>query len=321
MKKLLEIFTNHKHAIIWTICYIFIMWAVLYFLFNFSIFNGAQWHKLAHAQLHGIAGFAFGLLILSALPLYIATTTLIIRNKKPLITIPKPNIKLPLLTKETSTTPVANDTEPTPTKPTEQEPELPDDLPPELHSIFIRARNRIDTYEQCAPTTTPNAASPDTGTPNDTLPLPMDFDIQLDNIPGMNDTPVFNTPVFTDINFDDTTEESDNTSTQALPDNQKIIEHLTATNTTFTQIDDMIITDKHAIITHSDSDFWVIDNENWFANGKTRPSPIKKIQEYATQHNLSPVIYLESTNIMDLDIHISTWQSEGIIIISTPDEL
>ena len=321
MKKILKNLTLHKHVIIWTIFYTAIMWTVLYFMFNFNLFNATQWHKLARAELHGFAGFVFGLLILAALPLYIATTTLIIRNKKPLITIPKPNIKLPSLTKQEPTPPTATDTT-TPSEPTEKNPELPVDLPPELHSVFIRARNRISAYEQ-RPLPT-DSTTPDTSTPeptNTTLPLPTDFDIQLNDIPGMNEAQNFTAPIFTDINFDDTEDELYNTDTQTTTDNQTIIKHLTATNATFSQIDDIIITNKHAIITHNDSDFWVIDDENWFANGKTRPSPANKIKDFAIEHNLTPVIYLESTNIMDLDTHIKSWESDGIIVITKPEEL
>ena len=95
MKKITDIFKNHKHAIHWTIGYIIVMWAILYFLFNFNMFDGHMWHRLMHARLHGFAGHVFGLLILAALPLYMASTTLIIRTKKPLITVPLPKIPLP----------------------------------------------------------------------------------------------------------------------------------------------------------------------------------------------------------------------------------
>ena len=136
----------------------------------------------------------------------------------------------------------------------------------------------------------------------------------------MNDTPNLNAPVFTEITFDEADIEPANTNTPA-PNNNKIIEHLSKTNTQFDITDDIVSTATHAIITHSDSDFWVVDNENWFANGKTQTSPINKIQEFATAHNLIPVIYLESTNIMDLDEHIQSWTTAGITVITNPEEL
>lgn len=318
MKKFFEILKAHKYAILWTICYIFAMWAILQFMFNFSIFNGAQWAKLARAELHGFAGFVFGLLILSALPMYIATTTLIIRNKKPLITIPMPKISLQKTSKEIETkTPAPSETP----QPAEKEEEkLPDDLPPELHGVFIRARNRISAYEQSTATTdtqTPDIAATESQA---ALPLPADFDLQLNDIPGMDSAPDFTAPVFTDITFGDDTETEPHTEND-ISDNQKLIDYLTNTGTPFNITSDIITTDTHAIITHSDSDFWVIDNENWFANGKTRPSPINKIKDFAIEHGLIPVIYLESKNIMDIDTHIKSWQTDGIIVIASPEEI
>ena len=320
MKNILELLKSHKYAIIWTIFYVLLVWFILYFLFNFSIFNAAQWHKLARAELHGFAGFVFGLLILSALPLYIATTTLIIRNKKPLITIPTPKIALPKITKKTE------NNAPTPATSTEaaeeKEEKLPDELPPELHSIFIRMRNRISAYDQSIATMpdtpTPNIDIPETS--NFSLPLPTDFDIELNDVPGTDNTTDFSVPVFTDITFEDNSAPTDNTEVKDI-NNKKMIEFLSNNNTPFVTSADIIATDTHAIITHSDSDFWVIDNENWFANGKTRPSPISQVQQFATKHNLTPVIYLESTNIMDLDTHVKSWKSNGIIVITSPEEL
>lgn len=320
MKKILQIFNTHKYAIIWTICYIAIVWAILNFMFNFSIFNTAQWHKLAHAELHGFAGFVFGLLILAMLPLYIATTTLIIRTKKPLVTIPIPKIKpINLVKKNQNTTPIKTPEEVTTPKTEEKQQEtLPDELPPELHSAFIRARNRISAYEQITPCSSANITEIDEQ-PGNGFPLPTDFDVQLNTIPGINSTPNFSTPVFTDIQFDTTPLPP--SSTLENSDNKQITEYLTKQNIPFRITDDIITTDTYAIITHNDSDFWVIDTDNWFANGKTRPSPINQIQQFATEHNLIPVIYLESTNIMDIDTHIKQWESNNIIVITSPDEL
>ena len=323
MKKIFKIFSEHKYAIIWTICYVAITWAVLYFMFNFSIFNGAQWHKLAHAQLYGFAGFVFGILILSALPLYIATTTLIIRTKKPLVTIPVPKVNLPKWPAKAKQVPTPEPTI-TPTQETINTPvtheSLPDELPLELHSAFINARNRINVTQIAIPQADTNQSHIQSDT-SDALPLPSDFDIELNNIPGMDDTPSFNVPVFTDINFDQDDTDTPTTTTDNYSDNTDLIKFLSDNNIEHNIHDDIVTTPTHAIITHSDNNFWVIDNENWFANGKTRPALQKKIKEFATEHNLTPVIYLASQNIMDIDTHIKQWQSDGIIIIATPDEL
>ena len=117
MKRISEILSTHRHAIIWTACYIMVMWTILYFLFRFNMFSGHMWNRLFHAQLHGFAGFVFGILILAALPLYIASTALIVRTKKPLITIPKN--PLTKLTNRLQPVPVQSDT---PTDTTEKSP-------------------------------------------------------------------------------------------------------------------------------------------------------------------------------------------------------
>lgn len=328
MKKISKILTEHKYAIIWTICYMAITWAVLYFMFKFNIFNGGQWHKLAHAQLHGFAGFVFGILILSALPLYIATTTLIIRTKKPLVTIPVPKVPLPKWpTKPTPATPTPCDSpdkditaEEKTTPDQEPQPELPAEIPPELHGAFIRARSRINIIQINNPqdTSDESTIAPEA---NDILPLPSDFDIELDNMPGMDDTPSFNIPVFTDISFDQENTENATTTIHGNYDNTDLIKYLTKNNIEHSIHDDIVTTPTHAIITHSDENFWVIDNENWFANGQTRPALQKTITEFATEHNLTPVIYLATQNIMDIDAHIKQWESSGIIVITSPDEL
>lgn len=323
MKKIYKILSDHKYAIIWTGVYIFITWAILFFIFNFSIFNTAQWHKLAHAQLHGFAGFVFGILILSALPLYIATTTLIIRTKKPLVTIPVPQITLPKWPAKNKPTPVA---EPTPTpehnEQIQEDKKLPDELPLELHSVFIRAQSRINIAPIIPPQNTTDESTTTTSGTDDILPLPSDFDIKLDDIPGMNDAPSFDIPVFTDISFNTNDTDSNTiTSTQDSTDISDLTEYLNKKNIEHSVHDDIVATPTHAIITHNDENFWVIDNENWFANGKTRPALQKTITEFATEHNLTPVIYLATKNIMDIDAHIEQWQHDDIIVITSPDEL
>ena len=323
MKKIYKFLSEHKYAIIWSVFYIAATWAVLYFMFKFNIFNGTQWHKLAHAQLHGFAGFVFGILILSALPLYIATTTLIIRTKKPLVTIPVPKVNLPKWLTNAKQAPTAEPTT-TPTQETNNTPvthePLPDELPLELHSAFINARNRISITQIAAPQADTNRPSIQSDT-SDTLPLPSDFDIELNDIPGMDDIPSFNVPVFTDINFDQDDTDIQTTTTHDNSDNTDLIKFLTENNIEHSIHDDIVTTPTHAIITHSDENFWVIDNENWFANGKTRPALQKKIKEFANEHNLTPVIYLAAQNIMDIDTYIEQWQSDGIIVITSPNKL
>ena len=167
MNKILDFIKSHKYAIIWTLCYIATTWAILYFMFDFSIFSSAQWHHLMRAQLRGFPGFVFGILILAALPLYVATTTLIVRTKQPLITIPVPKIKIPTFLKSASTEP-APIPQPESENPTlgpdevDTPTELPPDIPAELRVAFIRARNNIGRIQTSAFNTPHQTPTPET---------------------------------------------------------------------------------------------------------------------------------------------------------------
>ena len=301
MKKILKSLSDHKHFIIWTICYIFVLWAVLYYMFGFCIFNNAQWHRLAHSQLYGFVGFVFGAIIFAAIPLYVSTSALIIRTKKPLITIPLPKW-LKICNEKKSDTPEPQpDTEQKP-----DEPELDPSIPPEIRSAFIRARKHpLDIQINLS---TPESES-DTDTMSDEiLPLPSDFDISFDTNSEQNNDVI---PTFTDFNFGDTTDT--NTS--------DVIEYLNQTNTEYTVIDDIIVTKTHAIAVHDDSDFWVCDNEQWFATGKSKPSPVLAVKSVAEQNNVKPVLYLAETNIMDIDTLTAQWESDGISVITDINNL
>ncbi|MBR5153466.1 MAG: hypothetical protein IKW57_01585 [Alphaproteobacteria bacterium] len=342
MKQIIETLKSHKHAVIWTICYVCIMWAILYFMFNFNLFSMHQWHRLLRAELHGFAGFVFGILMLAALPLYVASTTLIIRTKKPLITIQFPKIKIPqfLQPKKTgetaprATTPAASET-PSLGPDEENTPaELPEDLPAELRIAFIRARNKIGTVQTSIfnsidkqpaiqVTDTPTISSQNTEP--DTLPLPTDFDIEIPD-----ESPVFTDfPTFTEINFDTPDTESEPTPEPKTPesnfdtlvDNSEIINHLTTTGTEYTTHEEFVITPTHVITTHSDPNFWVADTDNWFASGAVRPSPIKRLKSISESENLTPVLYLAATNIMDLEKLQPEWESAGIRIITSVSDL
>ena len=330
MKKLWDFIKSHKYAIIWTICYITVTWVILYFLFNFSIFNRAQWHQLAHAQLRGFPGFVFGILVLAALPLYVATTTLIIRTKKPLISIPIPKIKIPLFS-ATAAAP-APESDPTPETPTlgpdesDTPAELPDDMPAELRFAFIRARNNIGRIQTSAfnspHSTIITEPTPQSEITPDTFPLPTDFDTDISY-----DTPYEQSdiPTFTEINFDTIEAPQPNDSTPTTNDNPndntELVNYLTQNAKPHTIDDNIVITDTHAIVTHSDTDFWVADTENWFAAGRICPSPIIRVQDAATKHNRTPAIYLATRNIMDIDKLIPEWESAGITVITDLSEI
>lgn len=321
MKPIFDLFKNHRHALIWTACYVCAMWVILKSMFNFDMFSAYQWHKLLNAQLHGFAGFVFGILILAAGPLYIATTTLIVRKKAPLVTIPKP--KFPQCIKRPLPEPEKKEEEKKPVPKPERS-----DIPLEMHAAFARARHRIAVMPNPTITAQPKPEIPEQSTPD--LPLPTDFDLNLDFDTPDSDTS-FAAPTFTDITFDqdDTPPVDENiladildtSDSDTAPDTSALTKYLAEHNIKFQTENNIIITDTLAIATHSDGDFWVVDEENWFAAGKLCPSPTRAAQDAARTHNRQPAIYLSATNIMDLDNNIKNWESSGIKVITDLSEI
>ena len=332
MKKIWNFIIANKHAIIWTFFYILITWATLYFMFNFNIFNIHQWHRVMNARLHGFPGFVFGILLLAMLPLYIATTTLIVRTKKPLITVPLPKIKIGTPPPAPAAATASSDA----TAPSDNTPKISSDVPDELRPHFTRAIRNAELFSAYIPKQPANTTStesndsknkepadlpsPDTIT-EDEFPLPTDFDIALDD--SFSDMPSFEIPVFSDVNFDEEPDiiPDDFTDTASSQANQDIIQHLQATGRDFKTDNDIILTNTAAIIAHTDNDFWVTDPDNWFATGKSKPSPINAVKSVAKQHNLTPILYLGTDNILDLDTLIPEWESDGIKVITDISEI
>lgn len=303
MKQIQKFLQDHKYFITWTICYLFVLWAILNYMFGFSIFSIHQWHRLANSRLHGFVGFVFGTLLFTALPIYISTSILIIRKKEPLIKIPLP--KIPSFFKKKEPAAPAPETKETKD---EDSSELDSNIPPEIRAAFIRAKKHPLDIKINAPDSN---STEDTVNIDDTaLPLPTDFDISFDSEKSSD-----NVPTFTDFSFDD--KDENNTDTNS----SKVTEYLNDTNTEYSIIDDIIVTKNHAIVTHDDSDFWVVDNENWFASGKTKPSPILAVKSVAEQHNVKPVLYLAEQNIMDIEALIPQWESDGITVITDINNL
>ncbi len=360
MNKITEIFKAHKYVIIWTIAYIAVMWAILLFMFNFNIFVGRHWQLLMNAEIHGFAGFVFGILVLAALPMYIATTALIIRTNKPLVTVNiNPIIKIfnaiiphpvPANAPATANTDTPQQIADTTTSDASDAPgeEFPRAMPTELRGAFIRARQHIDQYAPSAfnvpspidTDTRANNASPNTNdTPSDTgeLPLPTDFD--FDASTDSDFAPIASMPTFTDINFGD---DDDDTDTESVTDdesepsasepidipahdfddaNNDIINYLTQKGCNPHRQGDLIIAKDIIIATHSDPEFWIADPENWFAAGKQKTSPVIQLIKASAPLGLRPVLYLASTNIMELDTCRATWDKMGVTTITDLSEL
>lgn len=337
MNKVIDFFTSNKYAIIWTACYVLVMWAILYWLFNFNIFIYQNWIRLFHAQLRGFPGFVFGILILAAIPMYIATTIIILRTKKPLFTIPLPKFLEPVPEEKTATA----DTESSETpeeKETSEESTPQKTIPTELRAAFIRARAHIGPAPKSnfdiANLVPTQAGAPSEILQNENtsqegeLPLPSNFDITTDD-----DTPVFSevpsfTPVFSDIDFDDNSSKQEEPTSPSTPQHSEIsedlkpvVEYLTGKNKDFIIQGNLILTNQDIIAAHNDSDFWIADEKTWFASGKQKPSPIEELITLSSETALQPILYLGATNILDLETNMKDWKDAGIKVITDLDEL
>lgn len=326
MKRILDFCQQNKYAIIWTACYAVVMWSILFWLFNFNMFSATQWRILAHAELRGFPGFVFGILILAAVPMYIATTSIVVRTKKPLFKIPLPKFMtpVPIDAPTTAPAPASSATDAPPPAP-DTTPSTPaKTIPAEVRAAFTRAREHGAIFQKSAF----DPSNADTQTAHHTpdaipelqpageLPLPPDFDT-----PEFGGAPTF-APVFSDINFDDDVPTAPAPqSATTLDEISPMTEYLFANGTEFTVENGLIFTDRDVIAVHNDPDFWIADNENWFAAGKQKPSPADAVLAAGAARGVRPVLYLAQTNILDLDARRAQWASDGITVITTPDEL
>ncbi len=339
MKSIRDFIKSHFYAITWTACYVCIMWAILTWLFNFNMFSIAAWTKLASSHLHGFGGFVFGILILAAIPMYIATTTVIMRNKKFLFSISMPNIIKrafvpPPPTPAPAPVPPAQPEPPAPETKPAVEPPLPPEMPTELRQAFIRIRrgdsirHAISAFDVSAVTKPEPAPADDMRTIEENasdFPLPTDFDTD-----GASDfaTPLSAMPEFTEISFDTTDDKpvpeqpatGKDSETPPPPQqtstNNDLIGTLVAMGRNANTDGEFIISDDVIIAAHVDTDFWIADDETWFATGRTCPSPVAAVRARAAELNLSPVLYLGATHIMDLEERIAAWESDGVRVIT-----
>lgn len=347
MKKLFDFLLGHKYAIFWTVGYFCVVWMVLYFLFNFDFFNVAQLQRLFNAHLRGFPGFVFGLLVLAAMPLYVATTTIIVRKKKPLITLPVPDIKKLSVFNKTKVPDVVKEEE----KEVEEskEKEFPKDLPIEMRPVFLRAQQNLLLLQQSVGGDTLNSLSENTEQLSDvvdTLPVPTDFDVGFDDdIDEFDEEQGFGMPVFgdavpvfkdlsEDLSFGSGHEKSEKdaddkikidgivgSESDGLRDNSQLIKYLSEKNCLFNIEEGVLVTENKAIVVHSDTDFWVADTENWFASGKICESPIVLVKRVAKKYNLSPVLYLQAKNILDIDNLAVQWKNDGVDVVMSLEEI
>ena len=223
MKKILDFIKSNIIIAKWTIWYFFVLWLIFRFIFHFDMFSAHYWWKFFHATLHGFGGFVFGLLVYTAIPIYIATTAIIYRKKELVITIPFIDKVFAFVSKffpkkETETQIAEPKKEEETKEPEIPEPEYPNDMPPELRIPYSRAKNNlsltgaVSIYNKQKNAPAPQQPIPETNENDISVPIPTDFDLS-DSSP-FNDSVI---PTFTDINFDDEPEEDiENNTTKYL---------------------------------------------------------------------------------------------------------
>ncbi len=314
MKKILDFVKSNMIVVKWTAWYFFVLWLILRFVFNFNMFSGHYWWKFFHATLHGFGGFVFGLLIYTAIPIYIATTITVYRKKELVITIPYIDKIWAFISKYLPKKQAEEKIEETITEETEPEPsapEYPDDMPPELRIPYTRAKNHMSLIGAVSVYNKTNTVKQDIQpeTDNSPIPLPTDFDISesLDT----NDSDI---PMFKDISFDEPEQ------VKETPENNTT-KYFASKNIEFETYKQFVATEKYVIYEHNDGDFWIMDNDVWFAAGKQIDSPISELINLGKQNGLIPILYLQSQNIMDIEETINRFETDGVRVIKSLDEL
>ena len=142
------------------------------------------------------------------------------------------------------------------------------------------------------------------------IPIPSNFDIS-EPIEQTYDS----VPVFQDINF-----ETQSNSEETIKENS-VTKYFDEHKIEYETYNKFIATEKYLIYTHDDPDFWIIDEDSWFAAGKQIDSPIPELIQIAKDNRLTPVIYFESQNIMELEETIKRIESLGVKVIKNLSEL
>lgn len=332
-------FANFWRAVAWTGIYVFVMWAILRGLFNFDMFSVAHLTKLLHLQLHGFAGLVFGILVLAAVPLYVATTVITVRNKEMPVKLP-----LPKCLTETAPAPKPEPVVPVVTA-TETLPPPRAGVPAEMRETFMRAQKNYGARQMsvfnrqtapalvaasavapaAVPVTEPArepvtesvaAAKTEDVAAYGAMPIPTDFDMDAPTGAGSD----VDVPVFADINFDDDTPAGAGASADENPID-KVLNFLRGAGVDANVAGDLIVANGYAIAVHDDDDFWVPDEIDWFAAGKQRPSPIAALRRAREERGLKPILYLGTDSIMDLDKNSAEWIADGITIVQGREEL
>lgn len=277
--------------------------------------------RLSRIELHGFPGLVFGLLVLAAVPIYVATTVLTVRNKSVPIKIPLPKCFAP-----------ASDAAPVETPQpivTEQEalPELRPGVPPEMREVFMRAQKNRGARQQSVFNKSMNFRAMDTSitpvvepvpvadadTSDNVFPVPTDFDVDTNMDYGI--------PVFADVDFGDSGADASPDVADAESPVEDLCKSICDSGMTAHIEKDLIIADNFAVAVHDDDDFWVADDFDWFAAGRQKPSPIVSLLNAKNTNAKKPIFYMGKQNIMDFDSMVEKWRADGIEIITDRDAL
>jgi hypothetical protein len=300
----------------WTIGYLFIYYVIFRVLFGFDALESHDWQALSSAHLTGVTGLAFAVLLSAFIPLYLASVFIIKRTKKIPIDMPK------AITVKKKKAEAFKKSDIPLEKVEEPEVPLPNALPNELRAPYIQmvrgtlAKNSIDTPISRAsaavnlePAPTPAARSgfesPKIENISSAMAIPDDFDVSTTSA----------APSFKTVGFDESEDKKNNPYEKQLFDLGYKIRH----------DKDIIVARKsgtnYAIAVHDDGDAWVVDEDNWFANGKQKESPIKALKDAANRNGATAVLLLVSSNIVDLEKHREKWIADDIRVIENLAEL
>ncbi|MDR1697211.1 MAG: hypothetical protein LBR41_03265, partial [Rickettsiales bacterium] len=282
-----------------------------------NILSPALWAHLLSIRLHGFAGFTAAVMLLSFWPLMLATARIV------WITGRYPWEKVPVAPKVTWTPP-----------PPEPDPfenmVIPDEIPAEMREPYIRmmrgslARSAKSAFELAT-------LSADKKTEDDISAIvhqPSSIDEFA--LPDSFDVPAFDSaPAFSDLDFNSPLAgESQSASDEVAPSDAVrglVEQHLISRKFEIEYDGDIIVasrrTKKFVIATHDSPEFWTADGDTWFANGAQKPSPVATLTAAAEKHNASPILLLQSDNIMDVADRINEWSAHDIRVIRDITEI
>ncbi|MDR0967455.1 MAG: hypothetical protein LBL75_01320 [Rickettsiales bacterium] len=285
-----------KPILLWTGWYFVISYLIFLLMFNFNILHLSDWAILPNIGFHGFGGLIFGICVLSFIPIYIGGFMVIKKNGRGFFT-PTPKEKA-VYTPEIIQH--KNDLPPI---------DFPKNMPEEMRFPYTRLkRGGLSSVAiECNVLPTPNDGAVISADCTPEAPIQMDSDIALPDDFDIADK-TSNAPVFRELNWGESKDDnSDKNDTKSEQTDEIAIE--------------LRGDKKFAIISHDDPDFWIADENEWFAGGKQKPSPIKFVMARAESENATPVLLLKTKNIMDLESLQKKWESDGILVINDLDEL